>query len=246
VIVRIPSASRLQLAKLCGAPFTSKLDWPKEELGVPARFGNTIHKASELTIKGEAYLLEDLAKKERVESELDRLRMAERDILTYVAADQWNWREAEACFAMNPITGEARQAESRFDKKPGEMMLIADILQERPNGMLSVSDIKTGKLSPLRPGETAQLRALALAAAKIYGAKEVEVVLIYVNQSGVYAPTDVLDELELDFIGVGLRALLKDLPARTEPTGGEHCFGQFCAWRFECAEAPKKGKRKAA
>ncbi len=244
--IKLPSASKLSLAERCAYPWTSGIRWPDDPPGPAALFGQAVHRCAERYAMGDSYSVEAVATEFGVEKELERLRLADVDVREQLDRDRFTWREAEVPIALDPIADTARRAKDRFDKKPGEMMLIVDLVMHDEAHGFTVRDWKATRVKPINAAEAPQIRACAYAAAKVFGESEVNGELAYVN-GGVYVNRGVIDSLELELIGAGLAALFRGLPDRTVPTPGEWCRSEWCSLRDVCEVSQgKTRKRKVA
>jgi hypothetical protein len=246
-VVKLPSASKLSLAKECAYPWTSGIRWPDEPDTKYTARGKAVHKLLELAAMGTdtdpigvAATAADFGCLE----EIEWISSSFAKGLEILARDDFEWRVAEEVYAYNPITGEARKANDRFDKRAGEMVLIADLVMGRTDGGLTYRDWKGSRPSPVHATEAEQTRICGLVAARIYGYETVRVELAYLP-GGLISGGE-LDELELFWVEEGNRQLALGLPSRTEPRGGRWCEGEWCPLRTVCESAVTKKRRKVS
>jgi hypothetical protein len=97
-----------------------------------------------------------------------------------------------------------------------------------------VVDWKTGSSRNLEPAsENGQLRILALAAARAYGATCAKGAIAHVSEEGVKWDWAEYDALTLDEFAVEVAAAFRGLPA-AEPCPGSHCEKRWCPLRDAC------------
>lgn len=229
-----PSMSRLGLARACLFPWTGGVRWPRSEVGEAARYGSAVSRVAERLARGEAPDAEAAAVEFDVAAELPRLLRDADAIAEFLADESRYWHKAETPLALHPVRGTARELLSSgprdySDVRPGELTGTPDLVFVRAADELVVRDYKTGQYTRrLRPRDSAQLRALGLAAALAYGARQVTVELVQVDD-GVVAPrTDVLDEWDLDCVRTELIGILDALERPSVPRPGRHCTDSYC------------------
>jgi hypothetical protein len=245
VTLKLPSASKLALAEKCAFPWTSGKPWPEQPESPAAKRGNAVHRCAEWHAMGQPVDVAKAAAEFGVEVD-DWLERAIKNAIVLLERDRFTWREAEVAMAFTAPTCSVRRAESRFDKRPGEQMLIADLVfEDEETGELVVRDLKTGKVLATPADENHQMRILALAASMLFGASEVRVELAYVG-SGTYVNRGKLDALDLEFVAIWAAELVAKLPSRTEPVGGPHCKDQWCPLIEVCDAAQKPRRKKAS
>lgn len=249
------SASRLALAGACLYPFRPDVPWADTGDVHARRLGTATHDLIAARING------------RPEKELEE-DVAEDAWAFYASWEIERWpsillgpdeRAAEVTLALNPVTGEARVlgkdlARDYSGAKEGELVGTADLVQvDRPREIprnagggtmrgtpvVWITDWKTG-MKRGSAEKNAQLRFLAAAAARAYGAEQVYVTLCYVRPEGVELDTAMFTGFELDtIIPEELRALVDDAAkGDAEPSLGPHCDGLgddlFCPARLVC------------
>jgi hypothetical protein len=242
--MKLPSASKLSLAARCAYPWTSGIKWPFEPDTKYASRGKAAHRLLEMAILGSPITVEGAATEFSCASEVEWLRECYVNGLAILERDDFEWRTTEEVFAYNPVTGTARKADDRFDKRDGEMVLIVDMVMGRADGGLTVRDWKGSRPSPTPAVEAEQTRICGYVAAKIYGYDTVRVELAYLPTG--YVNGGELDELDLVWVEEGNRALALGMPARTQPTPGPWCESEWCSLRTVCEVAHTSKRRKRA
>lgn len=250
------SASRLQLAGACLFPFREDVPWTDTGDVKPRRLGTGFHELTAAQVNG------------RIPAELEE-DIAEEAWALFATWEAERWpsiqlgptAEAEVTFALDPVNGTARLLGKDLGRDysgalPGELVGTADLVQvdhprefpRKPGEGAStmpgtpvvwITDWKTGRKRGSAE-KNAQLRFLAAAAAKVYGAEQVYVSLCYVRPEGVEVDAHLFEAFELEVvIPSEVRALLEDAAkGDAEPSLGPHCDGLdddlFCPARLAC------------
>lgn len=152
---------------------------------------------------------------------------------------------SEAAFAWDVASGKGRllgfNLGRNYDVAPSEFAGAADYYRPEPGGV-SVVDLKTGLGDVPHPSRNAQLRFLALAAARWHGVESARVGILHApeGQTPRWAWAT-LDAFELETVALELRTLAeriakarRDVYEDTTPrlTVGEHCT--YCPARHGC------------
>jgi hypothetical protein len=160
-----------------------------------------------------------------------------------------NCYAVEVTFAYDFATDTARELGRGIGRnyagaKPTEFVGTADVVGVSADGnTVYIPDYKTGWYASLqRPADSWQLKALALFAARAYGADSAVVELILLREDGTSKPmTARLDIFDLDIVAKELRELAErlkcaqgDYAQGKQPTmkTGEHC--RYCRSRVFC------------
>lgn len=185
-----------------------------------ARLGTILH----------AYVMRALSmgREEALELEPEHMR---RLLESY---DLWGLPQAgefaaEVAYALDPITGKARELgrdlERKYDEagaRENEIVGAADFVAISSDGVY-VDDLKTGHSHLTRAADNLQVTGLAVAAARAYGAKRARVrLLIRREDNSGYFDEASLDDFELDFALYRLRQAVKSVEeARAEVAAGK-------------------------
>lgn len=242
--MRLPTFSRLPAAKHCVFPYTAHSpEWPVDPPNAFKGLGNAVSSVAEgLAIWGDAPLEEIAAEEGLTPAEVTKLKvMAEhlRELLESEADDQW--RCAETALAYDLDTGTARELVQEHrrdysDRKPGEKVGTPDLVRMTADGVLVVRDYKTGRYQwGANPLYSAQLRALGLAAARAYGAHEVVVEFVQVDEDKLRIKRETLDPFELASCAHELRGIRARIAGPPEaPNPGPWCTVRYCPIRAVC------------
>lgn len=241
--MKLPSPSKLDLAELCGFPWTAGIRWPQLPSRPEAAHGFAVHEAADCHVKGLPVDVEALAAKHGIRTDSDRktLQLVVGHVLRCIDADSHEVRLSELRIAYNPTTGKARLIERWEEKQPGEQAGEIDYLAGIKPGHVLVRDWKTGRrklLSTVREARQAQWYALAVAA--LLGADEVTVQLAWCSEDGVWLG----DQARFDaWKLLELREQHAELVARLQrphkPRFGLHCHELHCPIVSECPATQK-------
>jgi len=241
-----PTFSRLDLARHCLYPWTGGVKWPPFRSSPAACYGSAVSLVAQGLADGATPAVAALAKSIGLSDEdTERLIWAEvflRRLLEGEDDDQW--RKAEVTLALDPDTGVARElgagsslpGESWKLAADGEMTGTPDLVRMTRDGILVVRDYKTGQYMKFAdPSKSGQLRALALAAARIYQcAGSVVVELAQVDDDGVVIRSATFDAFDLDAIGCELAEMYRRLDEPAKLCPGRHCTAHFCPMLDVC------------
>lgn len=220
------TVSKMALAELCGWPFRPEVDVPRSGGSPFADRGNAFHALAEGDEEGAADFLAKLD---------DRMQREVWEGLAAYKASPWSkpaWRH-ESAYCYRPSDDTARvllkgahrdySAVDRATEIPGTADLV---LVE--GDCVTVGDFKTGWRADRDPADHhAQLRALALFAARAHGCTRARIVVLGIGTDGVTATDAHLDELDLAGIAAEVRATWQSIPTAT-PRPGLHCTQLYC------------------
>jgi hypothetical protein len=146
---------------------------------------------------------------------------------------------AEVAFAFDPATWRARELGRSMGRdysgaRPGEIVGTADVVGLSEDGStLVVADWKTGRSELAKAERNWQLRFLALAGCRTYGATSAHVALVHIHENGTaHYDSAVFDPFDLAVIAHELARLANRVAfaARSHASGepplattGEHC-----------------------
>ncbi len=238
--MRYPSGSKIGLAARCAHPFNSGIKWPWSEQSAAAAYGDTLHRYAEnyaLGIPNPTPTDERLLREApTVEQHIDNL-----------LADGWVLF-VEIAVAIDMATGKVRLLKQRkdeagrpehrdyHDKRTGEIALTLDIVAIK-EGQAKVQDWKTGRRPDHDCGDTTWQMALGgLCVARLLGADEVEVAMLFPDVGGTYPDRTTLYEWDLDLIAEGLADIYKMVSGGpTPPHRGQWCTDHYCPIIGECS-----------
>lgn len=232
--MRRVTASRLPIIEACPASWA--LPHAVEEAGEPAQRGSAIHAfLAAVHTKGRDAALEAVPEEYRAACEvIDVERLP-----THLAV--------EVAYAYDPERGSAREIGRDTGRdysaaRPGEIAGTADLVGLDGSDTVVIYDYKSGWSNQVAAREHAQLRALALMAARTHGASAARIGIIRLWESGV-ATYDVaeLDAVDLDEVELELGRTLYEVRAAehaieqgripdTRP--GPHC--RYCPAAATC------------
>jgi hypothetical protein len=226
----------------CLHSFTSGIAWPKEVDSGQFNFGNAVHDVAEAAARLEHVDVPAIAKARGLSApdarRLGSVAATVVDRINDLIADGWMlW--PEVAVAYNPTTDTARvmrKANHRDygDSRPGEYAATLDLIAVRP-GELAVWDWKSGVFKYL-DGASWQLRFGGLAVARIFGAADVAISLLYVGEDGIREDPAAMDYFSLTDAADGLRKLWADLhQGPTAPVRGVHCTKHYCKLVGRCS-----------
>lgn len=233
---RLPSASHLELAEYCVWPWAGAGRWPERPSSPAAAYGIAFHLVVARLVTGQPPKVEEVAAKhELLPADERRLAASIPRIVDFLEGDLGVRGEAEVGLVFNLSDGRARTAERTAPRGPDELYGAADHIVPRADGKLVVRDWKTGERAKGKaPRETRQLRFLALAAARVWGATEVRVELAFVDEDGAELVGDDLDALDLMIVEGELAQLQERVEAPPRPVPGPWCDRYYCPTRATC------------
>ncbi len=226
----------------CLHSFTSGIQWPREVDSGQFAFGNAVHDVGEAAARLEHVDVPAIAKARGLSApdarRLGAVAATVVDRVNELIADGWMlW--PEVAIAYNPTTDTARvmrKAGHRdySDMRPQELTATLDLIAVRP-GELAVWDWKSGMFKHL-DGASWQLRFGGLAVARIFGAADVAVALLYVGEDGIREDGTPMDYFDLSAAADGLRKLWTDLhQGPTAPIKGVWCTKHYCKLVGRCS-----------
>lgn len=153
---------------------------------------------------------------------------AERGKAMHAEKEAENPDGAEVAFALNVLTGEARQLPADVDRSnlprgPGEVVGILDRITIEPHRVV-IRDYKSGfGFGVAPPAENLQLAFYAVAAARVHRRSAARVEIEYLDRDGAVVGAD-LDALDLAAAFARIRAIY-EAASRPSPAvvTGDHC-----------------------
>lgn len=240
----LPTFSRFDVAQRCVFPWTSHLRWPKRPDSDFAGFGRAVSEASEcLAVWGHAPYDAVIERNGLGDSDRRKFLSAIAHVAELLADEACTdrWRKAEVALAYDVVTATAREVRKAHprdysDQRPRELAGTPDLVRLRADGVLVVRDYKTGRYKwGHRPGDTPQLRALGLSAARAYGHRLVVVETVQVDDDGLRPLEDELDDFELAVVAGELRQVYERIQGPPEPPKPGHwCRGGYCPLVASC------------
>jgi hypothetical protein len=233
-----PAPGRMGLASKCGFPWSDHAPrWPKREFSSsPARaFGEAFGRAIEgVSVWG--FDPKEAARAAGSFQELPAPDILRLELCVEHASKlldpEASFRGVEFPVLFNVDQGTAGVANAREDafRPPSRHLGSVLDLVEVSGGRLIVTDWKTGYRQAQEEDirDSWQLRAYGLFAARAFGASEVTVRLVHVNEERAWTDPMDLDELELAIIESDVRGLLKWLAKAQPPRRGRHCYSKYC------------------
>ena len=263
----IPTASQTDLLFACTFPWGRRA--PKRGVGPEARFGSAFHEAMEILIRGDSKPdFEAIAGRyEGVEAD----ELAERVDAAWGVLSKWltgknPWSfDFTADLLFQPevsvayhigrdssriCSGPTPEGHRYLDQKAGEIPGTADLVS-RIGSTLLVLDHKSGwnvasSWQPQTPGESGQLRTLALAFSRLYGASEVIVGFLHAPEgSNPEIYSDKLTRDDLDEHRANLRRAFKGIGSDWLRPGEwcAHCPGfSICPAQSSALVAMSRGR----
>ena len=163
---------------------------------------------------------------------------------------------SEVTFSWRPDTGEARRVgdhlERAYPEEDGIYFGTSDYYSVSPSGWIEIVDLKTGNGAVEPPARNAQLRFLALAAARSVGADKARVGILHATGERTWWERAELDAFDLEMVAVDLRNLAeridwarRDVERGQMPrvTVGDHC--KWCQSRHGCPARVAMAQRMA-
>jgi hypothetical protein len=228
--MRLPTASKVGLAVKCSFAWSPHAPtWPKEQFSAHADHGQAVHALAEAMAEGRTV---------SVSPETAPYQAPIEEALADLGARRDNV-EIEQPYAVNPLTGEARQLKKGThrgyrDALDGEITGTADLLVF-DGGEVTCGDWKTGAgARRSRVGESWQMRTLGLSVGKVSG-REVRIAHVHLEPNDYRIDMAPLDSWELDETEYELRRVVNEIKAGTaEPKPGHHCSDGWCPIRSVC------------
>lgn len=228
----LPTASRLQLAMACAASHALPV---VDSAWASGDAGNDKHAALAAFVVGD-----DAAARNATPEAIAWVKTLEPETLAPIMG-----AVPEIAYGYTPATGVARligtNVGRNYNAGPGEFAGSADYVLVT-EGLVTVVDLKTGMTDVPHPARNAQLRFLALAAARWHGVESARVGILHAPEGRTpWWSWATLDAFELEAVAVELRTLAERIGyARNDVAKGktprlvvgEHCA--FCPARFAC------------
>lgn len=211
------SMSRMSLAYLCAYGFRPDVAQYPRPPGRPARVGSNVHTLIEQHVKGKPLsLIGD-------ESEqAEALEMFSPPLMAWL--DRTTWTACEIGIRYDAAADKsemgARRGEAGYSEVTPSVLIGTLDLVHVDGDLVTVVDAKSGKLVK----DTEQLRAQAVAASRLYGAKRARVGYVYARKTKCDEPKWLdLSEDDLDVEAGRIGTLLRKLPM-AEPNPCDHCW----------------------
>jgi len=226
--VKLPTASKVGLALACSFSWSPRAPRaPREAMSAAADKGNAVHEVCERLVRGQAVAWD------RLPAEIAALaRGAER----FLADHPLELPRAEVPLAYDVATGVGREMpagghRAYADAKSTEIVGTADVF-----AVGVVLDWKTGRgARETSAADGWQLRVLALAAARAYGWRQVQVGYVHLEPGDYQADIATLGAWELDETADELSRIHEEIRAgEQQPQPGPHCGDSWCPIRSVC------------
>ena len=222
------TASKRNLYQHCQYWALPETPWT-DTSGAGAEAGSEAHAAFEAVHNGAAH---DAPEHARRKAEVVTPVLRE---LKARGSESWS----EIAFAWSPVTGKARvlgvgKGRHYADATDGEVCGTADIVVRCFDGSLLVADWKN-RVPGHTVDATAQLRTLALMAARAFGSEDVATLTVLVDENEaerVSGPT--LNSFDLDMEESVLCDAVAQLRYSPEPMPGPHCAAMYCPAAASC------------
>ncbi|HEU5276804.1 MAG TPA: PD-(D/E)XK nuclease family protein [Xanthobacteraceae bacterium] len=242
-----PTASSLELARECVWPWCP--DAVRVDTSNPdAQFGSAGHEVIASLINGDALFFGELAKKYGLDPEKDGPRLKRIcDGFNEKIRIKPGWR-AEIAFAYDPDTDRGRELPLAGHRDysaagPSEFVGTADLVTMDIVGpmraretLVEITDWKFGRRDNVTvPASNAQLRFLALAAARTFGVERARVRIGFVDdEGGVLFESSEMDSFEIEAVAAELVAIARRLRETSTPVPRAHC--RRCPALVSCPE----------
>jgi hypothetical protein len=216
----VPTMSKTDDLLLCQWPYGKYA--PRGESTLPARFGTAVHEGMAARLRGDRVEIEAIAATNGVDADkvMARINSAFPELQRWLdGKNPWKinfgrWQQyVEKSYALDMKTTKARTIENPtadehlyLDAKPYELPGTADFVAVKRGSLALILDHKTGYDVP-EPSRSGQLKTLALAVCRLYGAKEAIVGFVHAPDTGmttIYA--DKLDAVDLASHWIDLKA----------------------------------------
>ncbi len=247
----LPTVSKLGLAQRCAYPWTSGLAWPELPASPAAAYGSAVHLVAEAIgqrLEGlDLAALVDRTATELALGEADRVRLradAEAVRAQLVAdRERWPgarwWAEVPVAYCARTDTARRLPSDGRRDYSDATDTEVCGTidLMIADGDTLAIRDWKTGRYRLGHdPARDPQLRAYALAAARLHRRDRVAIEYGLVLDGEVRLARAELDSLELasvalELVDVVLRSTAAGMP---QPVPGAWCAGEWCPIVADC------------
>lgn len=226
--MRLPTASKVQLASQCSYPWSPHAPRvPREAMSPAADKGNAVHAVAESLVRGEAVDWPSL------DAEVAALA---RGAEAFLASRPLVNARAEIPLAYDVTTRTGREMpggkhRAYTSARPTEIVGTTDILARG-----AILDWKTGRgVRSEEAVESPQLRTLALAASRAFGWKEVLVGYVHLEPGDFIVDAETLGSWELDeHADVLARIHAQIVRGDQAPQPGPHCYDSWCPIRSVC------------
>lgn len=246
--MKLPSPSKLELAKICRFPFNGPIRWPgfdAESGSTATQHGRAVHLVAELTCKGEPVDLDKIAADHSLRGNDDETfrkcaaKLVEK--LTAVrSAGTIEEEHFEISLAYDVEKNAARVLGPKDRVRAGEQRGHIDWLY-RAGGLWVVVDHKTGRAArSTRCAETEQMRWYAVAVRALHGVDEVAVQLWHVTDyDDVWIDPAHFFAWDLDVIHTEQLEIVESVKRPSLPVFGVHCADMYCPILSQCPAAQK-------
>lgn len=209
--------SKLALAHICAYGFRPEVPQTPSHPGKPAQIGTVVHALAEAHVKGRSH-----ASNASPDILVEALKFYNDALKGYLNKRSWTACEIGLEYDAESDTSRpcARRGDAGYDlvgpmRIRGTLDLVAI---EKDHGI--VEDLKSGKLVT----DKEQLYGQAVAVARHYGLKTVDIGYLYARKTKVIEPEyERLDADAIDYQAGRLSRLLRKLPT-AEPVRGDHCW----------------------
>jgi Holliday junction resolvase-like predicted endonuclease len=230
--VRLPTASKLDLARACSfwlSPHAPKA--PPYVESEHAALGNEVHAMVEAAIKGADYTPSSVGLVYSVSvSNYVNLHLPAGERYSEIAM-AWDCETRTA--RLLPSNGQRDYTQRRAN----EIVGTADVVVVDGSRVV-VSDVKTGRGAREEAARNSgQLRFLALCAARVFGATDIEIELYHMDQDSdrSYPDRHTLDPFDLFDIEDEIDAIYREVKGGAQvPRSGPHCYGKWCPIAATC------------
>lgn len=209
--------SKMSLAYICAFGFRGEVEQFPRPAGKPARVGSNVHTLIEQHVKGMP-----LALNGDESEQAEALEMFSPPLMSWLDKTKWTACEIGIRYdsaADASVVGARRGEPGYQDVTPSVLIGTLDLVHV-DGDLVTVVDAKSGKFV----ADTEQLRAQAVAASRLYGAKRARVGYLYARKTKCDEPKwTELSEDDLDVEAGRIGRLLRTLPM-AEPNAGEHCW----------------------
>lgn len=233
------SASKLHLAMQCTHPWTSGIEW-RDGQSASGRLGHAIHALAERQVRDGNADVDGVALEFSLQpSQVKRLRQMWERWRFWASFKRTARWVVEKAFAIDPTTGKARLLEGTHHRDYSsaaehEIVGTADVV-DPDSDVLTVADYKSG-LWVEHPADSAQMRFLSLAAARVYGAERVCAKIVRVMPDGIVELAHQFDSLDLALIDDELHGLYWRLQMPVGPTPSAAAC-RYCPCAYACPES---------
>lgn len=240
------SSSKAPLLEHCAHFASPEAEWAEDAGSPEARFGLAVHRVAELAIEAKVSgtPLEDVPVASVADTfDLDdasaeRLFRFAPNICAFIEQNASETWLVERPFAWDPMSGRAMAlpllGHRSYEGKPqGWIGTTLDVVAAVTKDRALVLDFKSGYRRVRKPRENRQLLTQACAAAEVYDASEVLLVVAKIDENGFSLDEDLLGLDDLASHTVWMREKLMGARAAA-PVPGPHCTELYCPMRATC------------